>query len=198
MAIKIRRGENFFYAGVINLLDRKEKKRADEIYNYSKNILGDLTKKTKLHKEMNALVSWHRKGISINMIICKFKITESEKKYFWLMLYDVTETSIPERAKKFHIQNDFRTASILSKYPLKDLRSIGNWNLWREIIGSTKIGGDDRVAQWVADYIFKRKIKTRDQARPLLKAVRNRLKKIDTTILSDRELVSKLKEVLVG
>jgi hypothetical protein len=49
----------------------------------------------------------------------------------------------------------------------------------------------------VVDYIVEKKIKTRDQARPLLMAVRNRLKRIDASILSSGELANKLQEVVI-
>lgn len=195
MAIKIKRDSNFFYAGVIGLLDQEEKKRADKIYEKTFVALRELDNKIKKKKITDFLQVWHLRGGIVNGIISSFKMSQSEKKYFWLMLYDVAGMNIPDRAKKFHIQNDFRVANIISSYSLVDLKKVGPWALWREIIGSTKIGNDERVAKWVADYILKRKIKTRNAARPLLKAVRNRLKKLNTTVLSNKELTQKLKEV---
>lgn len=195
MAIKIKRGESFFYAAVNNLLDEKEKARADKIYNEAKFGIDHLNRKFGKQEKPDFLAIWYWRGILINKIINKFKISENEKKYFWLMLYGVANMNTPDRAKKFHIQNDFRVAGILANYPLKSLQKVGRWNLWREIIGSTKIGSDERVARWVTNYIFVHKIKTKDCARPLLKAVRNRLKKIDTSVLNEKELKTKLKEV---
>ncbi|MGC9968493.1 MAG: hypothetical protein ABSC29_02055 [Minisyncoccia bacterium] len=192
MAIKLRRGENFFYAPVTGLLDKKEQKRADEIYTSAKNAVEKLNK-TRRSGTIDILAGWHLRGVLINQIIQKFGITETEKKYFWMMLYDVSGMTVPDHIRK----NDFHVASILANYPLKRLQEIGAWSMWREIIGSTKIGNDDRVARWVVDYIVEKKIKTRDQARPLLMAVRNRLKRIDASILSSGELANKLQEVVI-
>lgn len=195
MAIKIRRNENFSYVGFVGFLDQKMKQRADEIYEKARTEFKKLNKKINLNQVFDSLERWYRVGNKINKLIHDFKISYIEKKYFWLMLYDFRGINVPERAKKFHIQNDFRVANILAKYALKDVKKVGAWTLWREILGSTKIGEDDRVARWVTNYILQHNIKTRDGARPLLKAVRNRLKKIDTTILSDKKLVTKLKEI---
>lgn len=197
MAIKLRRNENFSYVGFVGFLDQKTKKRADEIYQEANTELHNLNQKINLNREIDSLERWYIIGNLINKMIEKFKISYIEKKYFWIMLYDFGGVGIPKYEKKPPVRNDFRVASILAKYKLKDVKRVGAWSLWREIIGSTKIGSDDRVARWVADYILRNNIKTRDGARPLLKAVRNRFKKMDTTILSDGELVKKLKEIVI-
>lgn len=194
MAIKIKREDGYVYLGVSGFLGEELKGRADEIYRVSESGLRRLDERLKRVADIDHLEAWHLKGKLINEIIGKFNITDVEKRYFWLMLYNVMGLNVPQRAKAFHIQNDFRVASILATYPLSNLQRVGSWGLWREIIGSTKIGDDDRVARWVADYILRHGM-TRDGSRPFLRLVRNRLKNLDTKILSDRELVNKLREV---
>lgn len=198
MTIKIKRGDNFVYLGVMGLLNEADKKRADDIYETAQIRFRDLNKRLVLRSEINSLKLWHLKGKLINELVRKFKISDTEAKYFWLMLHGVTGTTIPERARKFHIQNDFRIASILAKYKLLELKKIGPWAIWREILSSTKIGGDERVAKWVTEYILNKKFRTRDEVRPLLKFVRNRLKNLNTNVLSSRELVAKLNEIKIN
>ncbi len=196
MAIKIRREKNFAYLGVTNFLNEKEKKRADKIYSESRKEFNKLDRKIESKPKISSLDSWYLRGELAQRLILKFKMSELEKKYFWLMLYDITDMNIPDRAKKFHIQNDFHVASILSNYKLNEIEKVGPWGLWREILGSTKIMEDERIAKWIMNYILKKNIKGRSKTRPLLKLIRNRLKNLETKVLSNKELISKLEELI--
>lgn len=195
MAIKIKKNNDFVYFGVIDLIDEKEKKRADDIYEISEREFNSLNEILRLKEDIDSLEFWHSIGTLANKIIFDFAISETEKKYFWLMLYDFSGNKAPDRALKFHIQNDFHIASMLAKYNLKDLRKMGPWATWHEILGSTKTIQDERVGEWVVKYIISNHIKTRNNARPILKFVRNRLKNLNTSVLSKDELNSKLAEI---
>ena len=195
MVIKIKRNNDFVYFGVADLIDEKEKKRADDIYETSEREFDHLNQMLKSKKDVDSLESWHLIGALANKIIFDFRISEAEKRYFWLMLYDFSGDKAPDRALKFHIQNDFHVASMLAKYSLKDLREIGPWATWHEILGSTKVMQDERVGEWAVKYIINNQIKTRNGVRPMLKFVRNRLKNLNTLVLSDSELSLKLNEI---
>jgi hypothetical protein len=52
-------------------------------------------------------------------------------------------------------------------------------------------------SNWVLKKLEQSFSGTRDEARPFIKAVSARLKKIDTTVLNDRELEKKLREVIL-
>jgi len=197
MVIKIKRNNDFVYLGVADLINKEEKKGADNIYRISEREFCNLNQRLKRKKDVDSLEFWHSNGKLANKIISDFGISNFEKKYFWLMLYAFSGDKAPDRALKFHIQNDFHIASLLAKYNLKDLRKIGPWAMWREILGSTKIMQDERVGEWMAKYIIDNQIKTRDSARPILKLVRNRLKNLNTTVLSNNELSSKLDEIKI-
>lgn len=194
MAIKIKRENHFVYLGITGFLNEVEKKRADDIYNVAHKEFELLKREIKIKPKIDSLGIWYLRGKLTNKLIERFKISDMEKRYYWLMLYDIAGLNVPDRAKKFHIQNDFHVANILAKYKLSELRKIGPWALWREILGSTKIMDDERIAKWATDFILKKKIQTRDSARPLLKFIRNRLKNLNTEILSEKELVLKLGE----
>jgi len=196
MVIKLKQGNDnntdYIYVGSGELLNKTAKIRADKIREASKEVFEEV--KITQSSSKDSLKLWHRKGRLINKIIKKFSILEAEKKYFWLMLNEVSENQVPERAKKFHVQNDYRTSSILAGYSLQHLKKIGGWNIWREILSSQKTSEDNRVSNWIVEQILRRKLKTRDSARPLLKFIRNRLKKINTFVLTDNELYKKLGE----
>jgi len=196
MAIKIKRGSNFVYRAYSGFLSTEEKKRADKIYSESKKELEGLYEELSKKKIKDILERWYKIGKLIRKLLDKFDIKENERKYFWVMMYDIGKEKTPDHIKKFSLgRNDFRLAYIMTEYSLEQLKKVGSWSLWREIVGSEKINKDERVARWVADILINDpNIKTRDDARPLLKKVRNRLKHLETKILSDKELINKLEE----
>ena len=168
----------------------KEKQRADKIYDESAIVFSKLNE-----KKTDILETWYFRGKSANSIMRRFSITTEEKLYFWRMLYEVSGVVMPKTALTTKTKrNDFLTASLMAQYHLKDLRRVGTWSMWREFVGSVKLADDERVARWVVSYILKHDINTRDGARPLLRFVRNRLKDLDTTKLTKKELLSKLSE----
>lgn len=187
MAIKIKKGESYLYRGNEGVLSMPNKLRADHIYEDAVKELKDAGEKGK-----DSLELWYKRGVVAKKLLEKYKIDHEERKFFWTMLYDAAGLKIPK--KSYTVKNDFLTASILVQHKLSDLRKVGSWSLWREIIGSTRIINDERVAEWVAKQVIENNV-SRDNARPLLKHIRNRLKNLDTTVLSNEELNSKLNSV---
>jgi hypothetical protein len=184
MAIKVKKGDSYLYRANEGVLNTPGKIRADHIYEDAVDELKSIT-----YVEKDALGGWYKRGVVANRLIVKHKIDYEEKKFFWVMLYDAAGMEAPK--KSYTARNDFRTASVLAGYRLSDLRKVGSWGLWREVVGSNRIISDERVAAWVTEKIIKDKI-SRDNARPLLRYVRNRLKGLDTSVLSPAELFTKL------
>ena len=83
---------------------------------------------------------------------------------------------------------------MLAKYLYSQLEKVGSWGLWREIITYRPITQDKRLLDWVINNLID-KPRTRDGARPLLKNVAKRFKRIETSILSDGELLKKLRDI---
>lgn len=191
MAIKLQAGENkFVYKAGSGILTTKAKRRADKIYADSSNVFSKLAE-----KNTDILETWYLRGKAANSLSRRFSINTEEKVYFWRMLYEVAGIKMPQTALTTKTKrNDFLTASLMAQYQLKDLRKVGTWSMWREFVGSVKVADDERVAKWVIGYILKHDIDTRDGARPLLRFVRNRLRDLDTSKLTKKELISKLSE----
>ncbi len=187
MAIKIKKGESYLYRSSDGVLNNPSKIRADHIY---KDAVSELSKL--IYKDNDALDTWFKRGLVANKLIAKHNIDYEEKKFFWVMLYDAADLA-PKKTSSS--RNDFRTASVLASYNLIDLRKVGSWGLWREVIGAGSISNDERVAKWVTEKVIKEKL-SRDGARPLIKYVINRLKSLDTSVLTINELYDKLEERL--
>lgn len=147
-------------------------------------------------RKTDMLKAWHVIGSRINSFLEKNRVSSEEEQFFWDYLYNLSpliNKTVPTQ-KISTTRNDFRIASLLAHYPLKKLQKVGFWALWREML-SYKSSKDKRVLNWLIAQIGKYKPRTRNEARPLLKAVAARLKKIDTAVLSDKELTQKLEEV---
>ncbi len=153
-----------------------------------------LTSEARKH---DVLKVWYLIGSRINKFLRENRVSIEEEKIFWDHLYG-RSSLINKTVPKGNIgkaRNDFKTASLLAQRPLKKLEKIGSWALWREII-TYKAFQDERVLNWILKKLEQSFSGTRDEARPFLKAVSARLKKIDTTVLSNKELIIKLDEVV--
>lgn len=171
--------------------DDKLNRSIDEIEKIllEKNILSK-----KSHKK-DPLQAWYIIGIQINKFLKNNKVATEDENLFWENLYGrsvLINKNIPSSQVSL-TRNDFKTASLLARYPFEYMNKVGPWGLWREII-TYKVFQDKRILAWVIQKLIQSP-RTRDQARPLLKAVANRFKRIDTTFLNKEELLIKLGEI---
>jgi hypothetical protein len=207
MVIKIKKksriGEKVRYKSTKKILTPRDIKDADDFDNALsaeiveiEKVLVERNLLTPEARKHNMLHAWHLIGSRINKFLEQHKVSSSEERLFWDNLYE--RFSVVEKAGPIHkisqTRNDFRIASLLAHHPLEKLDRIGLWALWREII-TYKALQDKRVLNWVIQSFERNPPKTRNAGRPLLKAVALRLKKIDTSVLKDTELIAKLNEV---
>jgi len=208
MTIKIRkRGgpkETVQYKSTKKILTPQDIKEADRFDNALNQEIQEI-EKVLLKKKMltpearksNMLGAWYLIGTRINKFLEKHRVSPEEEKLFWDHLYGcsalISKTAPTSKISK--TRNDFRIASLLAHHPITTLEKIGLWALWREII-TYKAFKDERVLNWVLKKLEQSPPRTRNEGRPLLKAVSARLKRIDTAVLSDKELVTKLNEVV--
>ena len=207
MVIKIKKKkgteEVVRYKSTKKILTPADIKDADRFDHYLREEIAEIEKiltknqlLTSTARKADMLKAWHLIGSRINSFLGKNKVSAEEEQFFWDYLYKLSpliNKTVPTQ-KISKTRNDFRIASLLAYYPLKKLQKVGFWALWREML-AYKSSKDKRVLNWLISQIDKYKPKTRNEARPLLKAVAARLKKIDTTVLNDKELIEKLEEV---
>lgn len=207
MVIKIKKEkdgvEQTFYKSSKRILTSLDKKRADEFdlelnktIKRLENILvksGILLKKG---KKKDTLKVWYKVGETLNNFLNRFPVDKEDEDLFWNNLYGHSfsiHKGIPT-TKISRTRNDFRTASLLAKYPMNIIKKVGPWAMWREILSYKNIMEDERILEWIIDELIKKQ-RTRDEARPILKIINARFKKMDTQILSDKELLIKLQEI---
>ena len=172
--------------------DRLDRALDQEIQTIEKILLkrGMLSGKNRKH---HMLETWYLIGTRINDFLKKFKILAEEENIFWNHLYGrsiLITKKIPQNNIS-KTRNDFRIASLLARHPIMKLKKVGPWALWREII-TYRAFKDERVLNWVIQKLIASAPKTRNDARPFLKSASERLKRIDTSVLNDKELKKKL------
>lgn len=149
------------------------------------------------NRKKDPLRAWYLVGKYINGFLNerKNKLAHEDERLFWENLYGLSpliNSKIPSGRIGLN-KNDFKTASLLADYPFEFINKVGPWALWREII-TYKVFQDKRILEWVIDRLLQSP-RTRDEARPMLKAVAARFKRIDTSILGYDELCEKLEDI---
>ena len=141
------------------------------------------------------LRAWYIIGKHINEFLKSNYIASEDEHLFWNYLYG--RSSLINKTLPLTVisknRNDFRTASLLAKYPFETIKNVGPWALWRAILGYEIFLNDKRILQFIINELIKFP-RTRDKARPFLKSIYNRFKRIDTSVLNDKELLKILKK----
>jgi hypothetical protein len=208
MVIKIKKknksgeGTHFQYKSFKKILtpqDVKEADRFDLALNKTiKKIEKVLLERKIISRESrkkDSLQVWYIVGRYINKFLKKYPVAAEEKDLFWTYLYGryfLIHKGIP-RHRISQARNDFKTASLLANYPINLIQKVGPWALWREMLGYEIFLKDNRILEFIIDKLVKNS-HTRDKARSLFQSLANRLKKIDTSVLNDKELLKILKK----
>lgn len=146
-------------------------------------------------KKLDPLLVWYTIGKKINEFIRKHKIEKAEERFFWYQFYNhSTLLHKKSLSKVFITRNDFKTALLITKFSLKTIKKVGPWSMWRDILLYKVLLNDERLLKYVIDYLI-RKPKTVHGSRPFLKAINERFKKMETTLLTDKELFKKIKDI---
>lgn len=142
---------------------------------------------------------WWELGKRLSFIE-KFNLDSEEKKYLWLAIYYYAGELAPgppnERAKKSPETSHFSYCYKLGKFP-KNVAMSQDWTAWVEFFDSEVIRGDIRIIEWLG-----KKVKEnfpggskQNWLRELIKAIRNRFKKIDTTYWKEDRLYKELENL---
>jgi len=199
---KLNKGNKIEYKSSKFILTPQDIKNADtfdlELSQTIKKIEAYLLKKKALSrdkKKLDPLLVWYTVGLEINEFIKKHKIEKDDERFFWYQFYNLSTLLHKKNlAKVFITRNDFKTALLITKFSLKTIRKVGPWTMWRDILLYKVLLNDERLLKYVVDYLIK-KPKTVHGSRPFLKAINERFKRMETTLLPDKILFKKIKEI---
>jgi len=147
-----------------------------------------------------ALEAWHIVGTRINEFLSRHNVEMGDETAFWRYMYGrspIIHKGKPS-GKTSGSRNDFRIACDMAKYPLAKLKRVGTWSMWREVLSISAFRRDKRVRKWAIDKLLDFPTKTKNGIRPFLKATVRRLDRIDTSVLTECELIEKLSELAQG
>ena len=150
-------------------------------------------------KKGGVIQLWYEVGTRL-AFVDSLELDTISRKFVWRAifdhagaLYDHTE-SMSIRARERPLNSHFRYCYLIGKKPWSLVKSAGNWTAWVEFFDSIAIREDDRIVYWI-DKIHEKIPNTPNWLRILNKAIRNDLRNLDTSVLSETELISRLDRV---
>ena len=179
--------------------DKEKADRLDEELDLEMKKIENEMKKSgfiKLKGKKGAIKLWYEVGRRLAPVVNSLDLQSGEKKYVWRAIYDHVEELKPGepkiRANERPEDSHFSYCYQLAAFKWDFVQKVGDWTTWYELLDSTLFRKDRRLMQWLAS---KQKDITSSQQnwlRPLTKAIRNELKKYDTTGFNNEELYEKL------
>ena len=208
MAILLRKGNSKTYSSSTGVVSDGAKNIADmidtDVCTQLKNVEKRMIKQgflTSNGVKKDALKIWYEVGISLNKILKKYKINgTTDEPLFWKSIYGCVPPTIqkypePKRSSEWR-RNHFRLCAKMPEHGWEKVKSTGKWSVWRDLFDNSVILEDKRVQEWLIKKIGNSKLGHKS-LRPLINATRKRIKKLDTKVLSDSELETKLNEISI-
>lgn len=209
MAILLRKNNEKIYFTDKGLVTEKEKTRADvidqELNDGMQRLLRMFLKEhliAKNGRKKDALRIWFNFGKFLSNLANKYKILGSEDEmYFWQAVYDHLPTEFqknpPPKDFRRLSSNQYRKAAIMAEYSWRIIKRVGKWAVWNDILDNPKILSDKRILDRVIDKLLDRRAGHKE-IRKFLYAISRRLHKIDTKVLTDKELEEKMEDVSIS
>ena len=206
MAILIPQNNQKVYISSTGIVSDEEKKKADLLDADLKKELNEferrlLTEKllTKNGVKKDSLKVWYMLGFLLNKIANKYDILgTTDEVYYWQTIYNYISPLIqkkqPPKNYKNLFKNHFRLCAYMAIKDWNTVRDVGNWAVWRDILDNSILLKDKRVFDLVVEAL-KKKQYGHKEIRPFLHETRRRLTKVETKVLSQDELRSKLSGV---
>jgi len=171
-----------------------EKKRADLIdaslekaFNRQEKIWVEMgfIKNNKIIKN-SALHVWYDTGRIVNNVADEYNIFGTHDEfYYWQAINHYIKSN-----RDGHFQN----CSILAKRHWEEVKSVGNWSVWRDILDTKNVVKDERVLDWIVSKV-KNKHLGHKEIRKITQLVAREMKFADTSVLSNDELFERLEEL---
>lgn len=206
MAIIIKKNNSTVFVSGTGIITNSEKMLAEKLSTEIKTSISSLELTlirskllTNTGVKKDALQIWYKLGKLLNQLVDKYQIRGStDEPYFWQSIYDyvsenIQKKSCPKRSGEWR-RNHFRLCAKLAERKWELVRNVGPWSVWRDLFDNKKLLEDGRVLNIVAFNINKLHCGHKE-LRPYIQSVRFGLKKVDTTVLSIKELEHKLNNI---
>lgn len=200
--------------GVIASTDKELADRNDaELERKFREIEADIVKRDflRLKKTWHVLRLWWELGRRLSFLRDMNVGDERDRIWLWRACYDHCGQLNPSKDGKLSVRaqsrlknSHFRYAELLGRLDWCTAKAIGLWDSWSGICDSECFQNDDRFVNWIACRAKKnrspvgqllRARKHQDFFRDLAKRIRHRFKKMDTSVLSQKELFIELDKV---
>lgn len=164
-----------------------------------------------LKKTRNVLRLWWELGRRLSFLRDMNVGDERDRIWLWRACYDHCGQLNPSKDGKLSVRaqsrlknSHFRYAELLGRLDWSTAKAIGLWDSWCGICDSECFQNDERFVSWIKNRAKRAKSpigqllrarKHQDLFRNLAKRIRHRFKKMDTSVLSPKELFVELDEV---
>lgn len=206
MAIILRKSGRKIYASSSGAVTNKDKERADKLDKELEKKIQSLEQSwlerrflTSNGTKKETLRVWYELGEALNKISKKYNIKGStEEPLYWLSIYDHVSPLIqrkkPPKTSRQLTRNHFRLCGIMAQRGWSEVKQVGPWSVWRDLFDNSKLLEDKRVFDWVVKKIRVSRMGHKE-LRPFIHASRRRIAKIDSSVLSNKELRQKLEQI---
>lgn len=190
-------------------ITRTDKEIADRIDEFLESAVPQVEEKLsqkgllELKGKNGAIKLWYETGLELRRlweeVRTRFNLPDTELKLFLRAAHDHANILKADSRADRLSNSYFYYCYLLAQFPRRFLESAGNWTAWVEFLDSPRVREDKRILEWfvsrspVNPPMGYSKLKW---LRALMRSMRERFRKVDTTLLSNSELFEKLDEVL--
>ena len=131
---------------------------------------------------------WHAVGVELRKIVERHGFEGSrERRWLWEAISNLHASPQIKRAERGRNRNHFEYCYRLSRIPLATAQRI-KWSEWVYFFDSTTIRGETRAAEWLQAVLDRGDTASREHFRKFSERLNVRIRKLDTSVLSRKEL----------
>jgi len=179
------------YKGIV---DAKQKKKADELYDYLTKTIPALEEELFQKYDSVSVKFWYYFGKEFRVIIEKFEISNQDRKYLWQAISNLVASDVSIRkdrsAKRMNYEYFYRLAAL----PLADVEKL-NWSEWCTFLDSVSVRREERSFTWFISKLTERKM-NREVVRTLMMAMNKSLEGKETWMYTDESLEGRFNATL--
>jgi hypothetical protein len=133
---------------------------------------------------------WHALGTKLREICQERRVSGiRERRWLWEAIEKLHATERIKRAARGRTRSHFEYCYRLSRFPLSFAEKL-NWAEWVYFFDSRTVREEQRIDEWLKSLVEGGERVGRIEFRPFTEGLNKRLRKIDTSVLSDAELFS--------